>query len=128
MIEYSTTKNLLKNVVPISRFNKGEAGKIIEEVKTEGMKIIIKNNIPECVLISSQDWDSLMLDFERLINPVQSEEQEKRRKEFLSKIRKKIIPPVPAEQNRKEIMDKIGSIQIDKNAVNELRRVSTLWF
>lgn len=128
MIEYSTTKNLLKNVVPISRFNKGEAGKIIEEVKTEGMKIIIKNNIPECVLISSQDWDSLMLDFERLINPVQSEEQEKRRKEFLSKIRKNIIPPVPAEQNRKEIMDKIGSIQIDKNAVNELRRVSTLWF
>lgn len=126
MIEYSTTKNLLKNVVPISRFNKGEAGKIIEEVKTEGMKIIIKNNIPECVLISSQDWDSLMLDFERLINPVQSEEQEKRRKEFLSKIRKNIIPPVPAEQNRKEIMDKIGSIQIDKNAVNELRRVSTL--
>ena len=94
MIEYSTTKNLLKNVVPISRFNKGEAGKIIEEVKTEGMKIIIKNNIPECVLISSQDWDSLMLDFERLINPVQSEEQEKRRKEFLSKIRKNIIPPV----------------------------------
>lgn len=128
MIEYSTTKNLLKNVVPISRFNKGEAGKIIEEVKTEGMKIIIKNNIPECVLISSQDWDSLMLDFERLINPVQSEEQEKRRKEFLSKIRKNIIPPVPAEQNRKEFMDKIGSIQIDKNAVNELRRVSTLWF
>ena len=126
MIEYSTTKNLLKNVVPISRFNKGEAGKIIEEVKTEGMKIIIKNNIPECVLISSQDWDSLMLDFERLINPVQSEEQEKRRKEFLSKIRKNIIPPVPAEQNRKEFMDKIGSIQIDKNAVNELRRVSTL--
>lgn len=126
MIEYSTTKNLLKNVVPISRFNKGEAGKIIEEVKTEGMKIIIKNNIPECVLISSQDWDSLMLDFERLINPVQSEEQEKRRKEFLSKIRKNIIPPVPAEQNRKEIMDKIGSIQIDKNAVNELRRVSML--
>ncbi len=126
MIEYSTTKNLLKNVVPISRFNKGEAGKIIEEVKTEGMKIIIKNNIPECVLISSQDWDSLMLDFERLINPVQSEEQEKRRKEFLSKIRKNIIPAVPAEQNRKEIMDKIGSIQIDKNAVNELRRVSTL--
>jgi len=44
--------SLLKQVVPISRFNKGEASRIFDEVKQEGVKVVIKNNDPICVLIS----------------------------------------------------------------------------
>ena len=45
---------LLNSFVAISRFNKGEAGKIIDEVHEEGFKIIIKNNEPVCVMITPE--------------------------------------------------------------------------
>ena len=48
----SSLSNLLKSVVPISRFNKGEANKIFDEVKRDGIKVVMKNNDPICVLIS----------------------------------------------------------------------------
>ena len=47
MAVLKTTMNMF---VPISRFNKGEAGKIFKEVAEKGMKIVLKNNEPECVL------------------------------------------------------------------------------
>lgn len=48
----NSVASLLKQVVPISRFNKGEASKIFDEVKKEGVKVVMKNNDPICVLIS----------------------------------------------------------------------------
>ena len=36
-------RDLMESVVPISRFNKGEAGKIFEEVAKSGTKIVVKN-------------------------------------------------------------------------------------
>ena len=41
--------NILDSIIPISRFNKGEANKIFSEVKTNGLRIFVKNNVPECV-------------------------------------------------------------------------------
>ena len=41
------TLKLLNSIISITRFNKGEAGKIIEEVKENGPRIIVKNNVPE---------------------------------------------------------------------------------
>lgn len=52
--------NILNHLVPISRFNKGEANKIFEEVKAEGVKIVLKNNLPACVLINPELYESLM--------------------------------------------------------------------
>ena len=52
-------------IVPISRFNKGEAAKIFAEVKSKGTKYVFKNNMPECVLISPEDYQKIM---ERLEN------------------------------------------------------------
>ena len=60
MYEFKTTKQLFESVVPISRFNKGEAGKIIEEVKKEGVKVITKKNKPVCVLLSIEVYDELV--------------------------------------------------------------------
>lgn len=38
---------VLKNMIPFSKFNRGQAGKIFDEVK---------NNKPECVLVSVNDY------------------------------------------------------------------------
>ena len=50
----------IQNTVPISSFNKGIAGKIFREVRATGAKVVIKNNVPECVLISPEEYVQLM--------------------------------------------------------------------
>lgn len=51
---------MMNSMVPITRFNKGEATKIFEEVELAGTKIVVKNNKPACVLISPSQYESLM--------------------------------------------------------------------
>lgn len=51
---------ILDRVVPISRFNKGEATKIFSEVKETGTKYVFKNNLPECVLLSPEMYDQMV--------------------------------------------------------------------
>ena len=53
-------KGIMENVVPISSFNKGIAGKVFEEVKHSGMKVVMKNNAPECILLSPEDYLKLI--------------------------------------------------------------------
>lgn len=50
----------LTATVPISLFNQGNAGKIFKDVKETGPKVVIKNNVPECVLISPDEYIELM--------------------------------------------------------------------
>ena len=52
--------NIMNSMVPISRFNKGEASKIFDEVESSGTKIVVKNNQPACVLLSPAPYASLM--------------------------------------------------------------------
>ena len=126
MYDAMTATKMLNAFVPISRFNKGEAGKIIEEVKRDGIKVIVKNNAPECVMLTVEAYDKLVQESRRIVNPPQTPEEEKARKEFIAKIRKNVAPPLPPTRDRKEVMDKIGSIDIDKDAVWELRRASMI--
>ena len=58
------TKNLLNSMVSISRFNKGEANKIFSEVRNVGIKVVLKNNTPECVLLSPAYYSQLLEDLE----------------------------------------------------------------
>lgn len=46
----------IENTVPLSMFNKGLAGKIFEEVKQCGAKVVMKNNAAECVLLSPEEY------------------------------------------------------------------------
>ena len=55
----------LNHTVPISDFNRGKAGKIFSDVKTSGLTVVMKNNAPECVLLSPDDYSKLI---ERLEN------------------------------------------------------------
>ena len=50
----------LENMIPISLFNRGQAGKIFSEVKKGISKVVIKNNEPEAVLLSPQEYKRLM--------------------------------------------------------------------
>ncbi|MCR5613965.1 hypothetical protein [Treponema sp.] len=118
-----TAAKLIHAFVPISRLNKGEAGKIIDEVKTDGIRVIVKNNIPECVMISVEEYDRFVLFMNRPVKVIQTKEQEERRKAFIKKIRENVAPPIPPQRDRKTVMDNIGPIDIDENALNELRRL-----
>lgn len=46
----------IRNTVSISAFNRGLAGKIFEEVKQTGAKVVMKNNAAECVLMSPEEY------------------------------------------------------------------------
>lgn len=123
------TLKLLNSIISITRFNKGEAGKIIEEVKQNGPRIIVKNNVPECVLISLEDYDSLTEAANRTVTLNVSKEAEEKRKEFIKKIRANVQPPLPPQmsvEERIEFLKNCGPIDVDEEAVNELRRISTL--
>lgn len=52
--------NMMNAMVPITRFNKGEAAKIFDEVKRTGAKIVVKNNRPACILLSPSQYETLM--------------------------------------------------------------------
>lgn len=67
--------NVMKSIVPITRFNKGEASRIFEEVQTGGTKVVMKNNRPACVLMSPEKYESLM---EMLSGYILREEAERR--------------------------------------------------
>ncbi len=58
------TVNVLDSIVPISRFNKGEANKIFSDVKKSGISIVVKNNVPECILMSPQSYHKMMEEYE----------------------------------------------------------------
>ena len=50
----------IQNTISISQFNRGLAGKIFQDVKNSGAKVVMKNNAPECVLLSPDEYVSLM--------------------------------------------------------------------
>ena len=51
--------NVITNTISISTFNRGLAGKIFEDVKKSGAKVVMKNNTAECVL-SPEEYVRLM--------------------------------------------------------------------
>ena len=55
-----STVGMMKKLVPITRFNKGDASRIFDEVQANGPRIVMKNNTPACVLVSPQQYESLM--------------------------------------------------------------------
>ena len=55
-----STIGMMKKIVPITRFNKGEANKIFDEVQNTGTKIVMKNNRPACVLMSPEQYEALI--------------------------------------------------------------------
>jgi len=77
MLDNMTVSNMLNAIVPISRFNKGEASKIFAEVNDSGAKIVVKNNKPTCVLITPQKYEKMMETIENYYLFVEAEKRMK---------------------------------------------------
>jgi Phd_YefM. len=58
--ENISIKDVMGSIVPITRFNKGEASKIFDEVNERGMKVVLKNNTPACVLLNPDKYESMI--------------------------------------------------------------------
>lgn len=56
----SSTRSAIENTISISLFNRGLAGKIFDDVKNNGAKVVMKNNTPECVLLSTEEYIRLL--------------------------------------------------------------------
>lgn len=50
----------IRDTISISLFNRGLAGKIFEDVKQSGAKVVMKNNSAECVLLSPEEYVKIM--------------------------------------------------------------------
>ena len=50
----------INHTIPISQFHKGMAAQIFSEVRKTGAKVVIKNNEPECVLMSPAEYMDFM--------------------------------------------------------------------
>jgi len=56
----SSIRSAIENTISISLFNRGLAGKIFDDVKNHGAKVVMKNNTPECVLLSPDEYIRLL--------------------------------------------------------------------
>lgn len=59
-LNHLSMKKLMDQIVPISRFNKGEASKICEEVKETGVKAVLKNNVRVMMLVEPNQYDEMV--------------------------------------------------------------------
>ncbi len=64
MISLQKYPDILNAIIPISRFKKGEASKLFVEVIQAGIKIVVKNNKPACVLLSPEEYQRILNDME----------------------------------------------------------------
>lgn len=56
----NSVMSAIKDTISISQFNRGLAGKIFDEVRKSGAKVVMKNNAAECVLLSPEEYTNLM--------------------------------------------------------------------
>lgn len=86
MLNENSISNMLHSIIPISRFNKGEANKIFEEVAQSGYKIVVKNNKPTCVLLTPDNYQQLMeiVDEHYLLLEAEKRMQNAKESDFIS--------------------------------------------
>ncbi len=53
-------KSIMDMIVPITRFNRGEASKIFDEVDEKGFKLVLKNNVLACVLVQPERYEAMV--------------------------------------------------------------------
>ena len=54
-----TTANVLRSLVPITQFNRGQASRIFDRLHTESRLIVLKNNQPAAVILSPEEYSRL---------------------------------------------------------------------
>ena len=100
-----SVKSAITNTIPISNFNRGLAGKIFADVRTSGAKVVIKNNMPECVLLSPEEYV-------KMVNVIEEAELLK------MAISRTEIPPVRCFRNNSSILIKRIKLFLYFSAIN----------
>jgi antitoxin StbD len=72
-----TMKNVMDSIVPITRFNRGEASRIFDELKQTGVKIVLKNNVPVGVLVEPEEYDEMVEMLEEYSQLLEAEQRVK---------------------------------------------------
>lgn len=54
------TASILNSLVSVTQFNKGQASKIFDRLRTEQRLIVLKNNAPSAVILSPEEYDRLV--------------------------------------------------------------------
>ena len=55
----SFSSNVLKSLVPITQFNRGQASKIFERLNKENHLIVLKNNQPAAIILSPEEYSRM---------------------------------------------------------------------
>ena len=55
----ATATNMLNCLVPITQFNKGQASRIFDRLRTEKQLVVLKNNAPSAVILSPDEYARL---------------------------------------------------------------------
>ena len=50
---------LLQSLVPISQFNRGQAAKIFDRLRSEKELVVLKNNQPSAIILSPEEYTRL---------------------------------------------------------------------
>ena len=74
-MDLNTIRNLDNDIVTITAFNKGQAGRIFDEVEHYGHKVVFKNNKRKAIILSPALYDTLI---EMLSDQLLLEEAERR--------------------------------------------------
>ncbi|MEE3410513.1 MAG: type II toxin-antitoxin system prevent-host-death family antitoxin [Treponema sp.] len=119
----ATAAKMMRAFVPISMLNKGGAGRIIEEVKRDGVRVIVKNNVPECVMISVEEYDNFVKEASIPKIIPQTKEAEEKRKAFIQRIRQNVPPPIPATRKLADVIKEVGPIYKDDKSAEEAQRI-----
>ena len=99
-------QTVIKSFVPISRFNKGEASKIVSEVQQDGIKFVVRNNAPECVMLSLEAYQNMLEELDDMELAAIALDREARNTE------KKYIP-------FEQVMKEAGVSQADLDAIDD---------
>ena len=51
--------NILNSLVPITQFNRGQASRIFDRLRTERQLVVLKNNQPAAVILSPEEYTRL---------------------------------------------------------------------
>lgn len=119
----ATAAKMMRAFVPISMLNKGGAGRVIEEVKRDGIRVVVKNNAPECVMISVEEYDYVVKNASIPKIIPQTKEAEEKRKAFIQRIRQNVPPPIPASRKLADVINEIGPIYKDDKSADEAQRI-----
>ena len=97
----------INHTIPISQFHKGMTAQIFSDVRKSGAKVVIKNNEPECVLMSPSDYMDFM------------EELTDARLELLA-LQRIANGALDHTSTQKEVMESLGITEDDLAAMEEV--------